>query len=363
MVAGVIIFMAGLVLVGSLRTRGSIAKDLDMSLFLVSLPIDSAASPAPLGVRAPDKPDRPRAGSGQAGKELFSVMENLYSSFSNLEAKGWNKFLYGEPYMSLEMAVDQISGDVRFYVAVPGSWGDIFEKRLSGVFPRSRIEKIKSYNIFNSQGISFGAYFKLNKHPILSLRTYQKIGTGFLDKVMASLSKLEREGEGAAIQVLIRPAYHNANLAQRTSREMEAGYKFKAALSRAGRSFKDRFVIAQNQPKEAISLEDDIIKAIQTKASKPAFDTNIRVIVSAANSVRAKHLLDDLTGAFNQFSAPGANSLRMIKAKSRALDRLVFNFSHRIFDNSSKALLSSEEVTSLYHFPVTASTPYRAGLL
>ena len=86
-----IIFIAGLVLVGSFRTKGGIARALNMSLFLISVPRED-----------------PSAGSGQAQrteKEIISVMEQLYSSFTNLHAKGWNKFIYGEPYISLEMGV------------------------------------------------------------------------------------------------------------------------------------------------------------------------------------------------------------------------------------------------------------------
>src|SRR3989344_7987739 len=89
-----IIFVAALVLFGSLRTKGSIARALNMSLFLITLPRDLSIS------------------SGQAQqrteKDLISVMEQLYSSFSNIHSKGWNKFIYGEPYISLEMAVHHV---------------------------------------------------------------------------------------------------------------------------------------------------------------------------------------------------------------------------------------------------------------
>ena len=89
----VIIVIATFVLLGAVRTRGSIARSIGMSLFLITLPRDPSTS------------------SGQAPKtekETISVMEQLYSSFVNLHATGWNKFLYGEPYIAIEMAVHHI---------------------------------------------------------------------------------------------------------------------------------------------------------------------------------------------------------------------------------------------------------------
>ena len=62
-------------------------------------------------------------------------MEQLYSSFTNLHAKGWNKFIYGEPYISLEMGVHHVGEEIHFYMAVPRSYEQIFEKQVNGFFP------------------------------------------------------------------------------------------------------------------------------------------------------------------------------------------------------------------------------------
>src|SRR3989339_47591 len=86
-----IIFVAALVTIGSFRTRGTIARALNMTLFSVVLPRES---------KDDNRQQRP-------DKELISVMEQLYSSFTNMHAKGWNKFIFGEPYIALEMAVHQ----------------------------------------------------------------------------------------------------------------------------------------------------------------------------------------------------------------------------------------------------------------
>jgi len=49
------------------------------------------------------------------------------------------------------------------------------------------------------------------------------------------------------------------------------------------------------------------------------------------------------------------NGFKINKIKSKALDKLLFNFSFRVFDSDKSILLSSEEITSLYHFPMATT--------
>lgn len=346
----VIIFIAGLVIVGSFRTKGSIARALNMSLFLISVPRENLAS----------QNQRPE-------KEIISVMEQLYSSFTNLHAKGWNKFIYGEPYISLEMGVHHIGEEIHFYMAVPRSYEQIFEKQVNGFFPTAQVERIKDYNIFNSQGVSLGGYFRLKNNSILPFKTYQSLQADPLGGLATSLSKLQKEGEGAAIQILIRPTHQDnlRKLAQKTAKEMQSGFNFSKALSlakhppkkpKAGQPEPER-------PKAVTPFEEEIVKGIQLKASKPLFDTNIRIVVSAFNEGRASQLLNDLSGAFVQFSSNEMNSLQLSKITGGSLKKLLFNFSFRLFDNSQTALLSSEEITSIFHFPLGTTLAPRIKFL
>ena len=72
-----ILGIAGLVLVNAVRSKGSIARALNMSLFLITLPRETPQN----------------SGQQKSEKDLVSVMEQLFSSFTNLHSKGWNKFL------------------------------------------------------------------------------------------------------------------------------------------------------------------------------------------------------------------------------------------------------------------------------
>ncbi|MEK7603773.1 MAG: DUF87 domain-containing protein [Patescibacteria group bacterium] len=347
----VIIFVAALVLLGSLRTKGSIARALNMSLFLITLPRNSSAV----------------SGQGQqrTEKDLISVMEQLYSSFSNIHSKGWNKFIYGEPYISLEMAVHHIGDEIFFYVAVPKTYEQIFEKQVHGFFPDAEVERSRDYNIFNPEGVSIGAFVKLSANPILPFKTYHNLQANPLSEIATSLSKLEKEGEGAAIQILMRPSHRTdlRKLAQKTAREMQSGFPFKDALSRAQKPPKKPKEGEQQQPRIVTPFEEEIIKNLQSKASKPIFDANIRIVVSAGDEMRAKQLLGDIEGSLVQFTANEMNSLKTVSLSSGALKRLLFNFSFRMFDKNQTVTLSTEEITSLYHFPVASAFAPRIKFL
>lgn len=344
----VIIVIAAFTLLGAMRTRGSIARSIGMSLFLITLPRDIPS------------------GSGQpkSEKETISVMEQLYSSFVNLHATGWNKFIYGEPYIAIEMAVHHIGEEINFYMSVPRSYEQIFEKQVHGFFPSAQVEKFKDYNIFNPQGVSAGAYFKLKQSPILPFKTYQKLEADPLSELATSLSKLEKEGEGAAIQILIRPSHQISfrSLAQKVAKEMQKGLPFPKALSLAKSGNKQK-AKPEDQTQAISPFEEDVIKAIQIKASKPLFDTNVRIVVSAGDQSRADQILNDLAGAFVQFSSPDTNSLSLAKVSGKALSKLLFNFSFRLFDNFQTNVLSTDEITSLFHFPLATTFAPRIKFL
>lgn len=347
----VIIFVAALIIFGSFRTKGSIARAINMSLFSITVPRDV-----------------PQAGSAQAQKsekELISIMEQLYSSFSNIHSKGWNRFLYGEPYIALEMAVHHIGEEIFFYVAVPKTYEQVFEKQVHGFFPTAEVQKVKDYNIFNPNGVSVGAYAKLSTNIILPFKTYQSLQSDPLSEIATALSKLEKEGEGAAIQILMRPSHRTGtrSLAQKVAKEMQGGLSFKEAVTKAKRPK------PKNQKEEAQILravtpfEEEVIKGIQSKATKPLFDANIRIVVSADNEMRAKQILNEIEGSLIQFSANDINSLKVVKVSGGYLDKLLFNFSFRLFEDSQSAVLSSEEITSLYHFPMASTIAPRIKFL
>ena len=350
----VIIAIAALVLVGSLRTKGQLQRALNMTLFSVRVPREFTATGQPQ----------------KSEKELISIAEQMLSSFSNLHAKGWNKFLYGEPYLALEIAVHHIGEETHFYVAVPKSSEDIIEKQIFSFYPAAEISRVKDYNIFNPQGANVGAYLSFTNHPILPFKTYQKLESDPLSAILTAMSKLQSEGEGAALQLLIRPSHaeKQKSLAVKVAREMQSGYQFKEALSRAQHPPKSQTAETQKgqetqKPRVVTPADEEIIKAITAKAGKQNFDVNIRLFASAPSLVRAEQILNDFQNSFVQFSSPDLNGLRPVKLTGKALDKLIYNFSFRLFNDSQALVMSTEEIASLYHFPLSTTAAPKVAFL
>lgn len=355
------------------RTRGILARALGMSLFLVRVPRET--------IKEGDR--------SKQEKELIGVMEQLYSSFSGFHARGWQKMLYGEPYLALELAVHHIGEEIHFYVAVPKVYEAIVEKQILGFYPSADVSKTKDYNIFNPAGEELGSCILLERHEALPFRTYQKLEADPMGEIITAMSKLEEEGEGAAIQILIKPSHREKlkTLASKINKEIQQGRSFYEALRQAQKSdtaevLKEAFLDFLSPSKKGRTPEEEerrqeqkaklrattpyheeLIKSIAAKFAKPLFDTNIRIVASASSRDRASKILQEIESAFAQFALPDLNALKSVRAKGSDLKKLIFLYSFRIFDEARAMPLSTEELASLYHFPIATQAVPRVKFL
>lgn len=341
LVLAAFLLLAIIVIFNSFSSKGKLARALNMSLFLITVPRESIE-------------DGPQSNS-QAKKDLIAPMEQLFSSLANIKAKGWNKFLYGSPYIVLEMAVHHVGEQIHFYMAVPRAQEELIEKQIHGVFPSANVEKVKDYNIFNPEGVSLGGYFSLAQNSILPIRTYQVLPVDPLGQISTTLSKLQEEGEGAALQILIRPSAEQ-NKGADIAAKMNQGLSFNEALYKKGTGAKEEKEKAQREGNFGMGTANpDLIKAIQNKSSKLNFDANIRVLVSSHNEQRSSQILSEIESSFVQFSSPDMNSFKLNKLRGRWLNKLVFNYSFRLFNEKQKVVLSTEELASIYHLPISGT--------
>jgi len=347
-----IIAIAAFIVLGGMRSRGQVDRSLNMSLFLIRVPRDTGTLPG--------------GGNQKQEKELIAIGEQLIAGFSNIHSKGWNKFVYGEPYVVLEMAVHHIGEETHFYVSVPKNNEDIIEKQIYGLYPNAEVSRVKDYNIFNPTGATAGAYMSYSRDSILPIRTYQKMETDPIGGILTSMSRLQSEGEGAAMQILLRPSHADKqkSFASKVSREMQSGYQLKEAMQRAIHPPKAEANEGKQEPPRIVTPADEqVIKAISDKSSKQSFDVNVRLVTSAQSEPRAQQILQDFEGAFVQFSSPDINSLKSNKLTGRALDKLIYNFSFRLFENNRLMVMSVEEITSLFHLPVSSTAAPRVKFL
>lgn len=354
----IVAFLAIYLVVAMIKGKGKVVRAMNMSLFSVALP----------KVSAEEKNKKPF-------KELVAVMEQFYASLGNLKEKGWSAFLYGQPVFTFEMAVPHIGEEISFYVACPRRLAGVMEKQVHGFFPEADVRPIEDYNIFNPLGASLGSYLFASQGMSLPFKTYQSLETDPLNEIANALSKLNAEGEGAAIQLIIRPTkikrWRKNSL--KIAREMQKGKQYNLSKIQVDKNWlailfdlltgsdllpsKKEMPLAG--PPSLTPLNNEVIKSLENKANKVAYEANINLVVSAGMPEQASQLLLQLETAFSQFNALNLNVLKPARPNiGRSLKKIFYAFSFRMFDSSRRIILSTEELASIYHFPTTeVATP------
>ncbi|MFZ2804018.1 MAG: type IV secretion system DNA-binding domain-containing protein [Patescibacteria group bacterium] len=359
-VSFVLLIVLGIVIAFAVRAlynrRGRAKVAFNMQVLLVRVPKE---------VR---KEDIEQSKSTQQVQELISVMETVFSTLGSLTAqKGISSWLFGrEDSFSFEIVShkDKIS----FYIAVPKSHRHFIEEQVHAQYPNAQIEDVPDYNLFSPTGVVVGSYLKLRRESVFPIKSYRKLESDPLNSLTNALSKISNL-DGAAVQFVVRSARKNwRREGVRIAREMQQGKKlsdvqggkiFKSVGKELGKMASSAKP-GEKKPDEAYRLsplEDEMVKGLEEKASKAGLDVNIRIVVSATDGEKAKRYLNDILGSFGQYNIyEYGNSF--VKATPAFKTAMVRHFIYRHFDTRYSITLSSEELASLYHFPLpTTETP------
>lgn len=326
-----------------------------------------------LQISVPKKVEKQSQESSENQKESIAVMEHLYASLNNIREEMFKKIVYGPFYITFEIATPIDSNEIFFYMSVPRKFQHIIEKHINSFYQDAEIKKIDDYNIFLPNGHSVVSYVALNKRHIFPIRTYKNLEADPLLNITNAISK-NPIGEAAAMQMIIKPL---GNLWQQESKDtvklMQKGKGFKGGYiesSGAIRMVKEFIDIIigsgkTNEQKEQENIsaklspaQEETMKAVEEKASKVGFETNIRLVASASTEEKAKKILGELENAFSQFNAPSLNSFKIVDVNLRKtgfLNSTTYNFIFRNFESKRKMILNTEELASIFHFPITTT--------
>jgi len=353
-------FIAFLIILKKRKEKGFLARGMNLALFLVQLP------------QVVEKEKEVSL------EDYLKIADQFYSSLSGIkESNIIKRFFFGNPFFVFEIAVHRIGEEIYFYVACPRSLAQMMEKQILGFWPKAQVQPVPDYNIFNPTGKAVGSVAFLTKSPIFPLKPYQEFSTDPLSAMTSVFTKLAREGEGAAIQILMRPSKKSLKkIAEKTIDFIQRGFKVEAAIKSAQarrglvRILKETEEIiapgkkgpeTEKQIKipEITPFQQTQISALSQKASRPLFDTNLRILASAPTEDRALEILSQLQSSFDQFNSPILNQIKFRKLSGRNLKKLFYRFSFRIFNEREIILLSSGELSGIFHFPpATLLTPY-----
>ena len=334
----------------AIKEKESLWRPLHMTLFEIALPEYEADGQAKDRVLA----------------EILSSMEQFYAGMLSVAEDGG---VGAKNYFSLEIANPCGSSQFIIYAAVPTEKGDLFEKQLLSFFPKAVIsEKRDDYNIFNHDGKTASAQMTLARNPIYAIKTYDEFNHDPVNALINAFSKVNKDGEGAAVQFLIAPApdthlrrYKKALL------DISKGVPLKEAtdirdsfFSDVTKAFSDFVTTSPKKdkevPREPSAADQAAIENITTKVSSPMLKVSVRIVASAGSLERAKDIVSHLSAAFNQFEDTHGNKVKFEEVSGGKHKELLSAFSFRTFKADIALPINIKELVTLFHFPEAKTT-------
>ncbi|MEN9338434.1 MAG: hypothetical protein RI945_159, partial [Candidatus Parcubacteria bacterium] len=305
-------------------------------------------------------PENKEKGESKSPKEFIAFMEQFYASMLAISSDIGNK---ENNYYTLEIAKPNNSNEVSFFVAVMNEMSDLFEKSLFALFPDIIVRhSLDDYNLFSHQGFQVAAYASATKTSALPFRTYDKMEGDPISLIMSAFTKLQKMGEAASLQIVVRPA-GEAFFKKYSSMldDMRKGNTLKRVLARD--SFVKDFILTMKESsksKEDLEkekgkpkkLEDEkAVEYISKKIESTILDSNLRLIVNADSLVRSKSILNEMASTFRQYSEAEGNSLQFKMLEGKRLNEEIHNFIYRLWDSDESLPVNFKELATFFHLP------------
>lgn len=355
----VFIVLAFLLLRKILKHFNVRSKKSDKVIFLVRLPKEK-----------PD--DQGRVDSVQQVQEEIAKGETVFASIGGLRIqRGFSAWFFGrDDNFSFEIVSSK--NKISFYITAPKARALYLEQQIHAHYPEASVEEVDDYNIFNPQGFISAGYLKAQRSFIFPFLDYTEMDSDPMNSLINVMSKLETE-ESMVVQYVVRSAnkkWHRKvkEAVLRANKNQDVSEIFRIS----GSSFHNlvNFFVydiflgmfdmgrpekggeTEKDKKELTEKEREMLKRMEEKNSKAGLEVNLRVIVSTKSQEKTKVYFDNISSAFSEYSYyEYGNSFRKI-IKSNQED-IINSFIYRNFIEGQSFLLNTEELVSMYHFPLS----------
>ena len=323
----------------------------------------------PLLIHLPPSTDDIDAGGRDKrdiANEAISKAQIMYSILASTITKGFKTKLYGQRHFSFEIIAKD--GFIRYYAIVPAVLTETVKQSIQSAYPTARIEEKREENIFAPNGsveAVSGAELTLNKEFYLPLATYEDTKRDASMAILNALSSVSKD-EGAAVQILFRPA--QKNWAAPAKEYIENTQKGKKTNKTIGAGIGEIAMDIMRAPWEVpgehekttettvTSIKQDEITAITNKMRYPGFETLIRIIASSSSKPRSDAIVGGIVSSFSQFDSPALNGFKVNIFKDPK--KLTVDYTFRFFPLKNRSnILNSVELASIFHLPEQNAIP------
>ncbi len=314
--------------------------------------------------------------------------ENLTSQSSPLSAENMFSALHGllsenpsvQEHVSFEMMSSGEKG-LRFYVHCPSNILKFVESQIYAQYPTCQVKVVEDYTQpINTKERNFEATnVVLSKPSFFPLKSFRDLEIDPIASITSTMATIG-PGEEVWMQILVRPiadVWQNEGQryvkAIREGLDPEASSFFKTLVDSVGKeamgivkgTVTGAFTIplsqdelkrsAQNaqkaQPPRLNAAQELEMRSIENKLSKMGFQVVIRIISIADSSTKLERNLRSLLASFKQFSVANLNSLVPMSDSNK--ERIFKEYATRRFDNDKAMILSTEELATFFHFPLS----------
>ncbi|MFA5022611.1 MAG: hypothetical protein WC508_06075 [Patescibacteria group bacterium] len=332
----------------------------------------------------------------KAVENIFNQLAGAHQPLGKPE-----KWFYGEIPDSFSFELISIGGYIQFIVHFDKKYRDLVEAIIYAQYPGAEITEVEDYTqdfkikFPNDKYDLWGTELIQTKKQFYPIRTFEEFEDteGYKDSMAGLLEALTRIGPGEQIwtQLVVTPADNDwGKDAEHLITKLTGGktkekknivdYIFEIPNFIVGEFFASG-TTTETKKDEPYNLmmhltqgEKDLINSIEVKVSKLGFHTKIRLIYFAEKEKFNKPVSKALYGAYKQFNTLDANGLkpdpristfgpfwfkqyRLKTRKNKLMYRYRFR-GHWLEPGYYGKILNSEELASLYHFPMlTVKTP------